>query len=681
MKKQLAIFLCLCLIVLSALPTEALTPDLQAAFEENTPSAEQMISPENPIERQPSMEHNEPTIPSELSAEGMTAGMEDMRRTESTDPNSNQNTSDFNIAFTDGVGDPVYKRDYEIDGDQLVIYGQKGTTENVSYTISMQSAQTVFGIRVLPYSKVTITLQSLTIDRSSTGAAIEIDSPSPPSTAQDVTIKLSGENKLISNTDNAGIKKISSDNTLTIQSATGNGTGEDGSLHTIGGNGGAGISGKNITITGGTITAKGGANAAGIGGNLGTSTSNIKIKGGNVTATGGKNGAGIGGGNGENNIGGDAENIIISGGTVTATGGANASGIGVGLGTRTTSSITIKGGTVTAKTTGSGIAIGGGTATVTVEPSATTPKITVKAGENENAASEINSSPFNNGNSENIYDKVKTAKYFHSEPGQSAPPPATQHNIILRAEPTAGGTVEGEGQYNANTNATVTATPNSGYRFVRWTESGNEVSTNATYTFSVTGARTLVAVFAQNPPPAPPAPRRYRIQLTAAPTEGGIVDGAGRYRRNREVIVTATPNSGYHFVHWTENNNPVSTESKYTFSAKKNRTLVAVFAKDIIPTLEKETNDPSHSWTISFNQALDPADITSENFYIQDADGNLLLEIRPILLENNRQVRMENTTRFESSKDYFLFIRKGVRSANEKNLAQDVIMKFRVKEK
>ena len=43
--------------------------------------------------------------------------------------------------------------------------------------------------------------------------------------------------------------------------------------------------------------------------------------------------------------------------------------------------------------------------------------------------------------------------------------------------------------------ATVLATPNCGYRFVRWTNGGVEVSTDATYTFTVTSDITLTAEF------------------------------------------------------------------------------------------------------------------------------------------------------------------------------------------
>jgi hypothetical protein len=71
----------------------------------------------------------------------------------------------------------------------------------------------------------------------------------------------------------------------------------------------------------------------------------------------------------------------------------------------------------------------------------------------------------------------------------------TEYTISASANPSAGGSVSGVGTYAENASCTLTATPNSGYEFINWTESGSEVSTNASYTFTVTGDRTLVANF------------------------------------------------------------------------------------------------------------------------------------------------------------------------------------------
>ncbi len=74
----------------------------------------------------------------------------------------------------------------------------------------------------------------------------------------------------------------------------------------------------------------------------------------------------------------------------------------------------------------------------------------------------------------------------------------TQYQISASASPSAGGTVSGAGPYNCGATATLTATAKSGYQFVNWTENGTQVSTSSTYSFTVSGNRTLVANFKQN---------------------------------------------------------------------------------------------------------------------------------------------------------------------------------------
>ncbi|MBQ3616163.1 MAG: putative Ig domain-containing protein, partial [Anaerotignum sp.] len=78
-----------------------------------------------------------------------------------------------------------------------------------------------------------------------------------------------------------------------------------------------------------------------------------------------------------------------------------------------------------------------------------------------------------------------------------APAITNTYTVSVSADPAAGGTVSGGGEYAENTSVTVTATANSGYKFVKWTENSNEASTDASYTFTAAADRTLVAVFEQ----------------------------------------------------------------------------------------------------------------------------------------------------------------------------------------
>ncbi len=142
------------------------------------------------------------------------------------------------------------------------------------------------------------------------------------------------------------------------------------------------------------------------------------------------------------------------------------------------------------------------------------------------------------------------------------------YTINVSANPTNGGTVTGGGTYNQGQQCTVSASPNAGYTFSNWTENGNVVSTQANYTFTVNGNRTLVANFTQ---------QNYTISVSANPSNGGSVTGGGAYHYGDNCTVVATANNGYTFTNWTEGNNVVSTNANYTFTVTGNRTLVAHF--------------------------------------------------------------------------------------------------------
>ena len=182
---------------------------------------------------------------------------------------------------------------------------------------------------------------------------------------------------------------------------------------------------------------------------------------------------------------------------------------------------------------------------------------------------------------------------FEKGPDEPDPPtPVTTYTVNINASPAAGGTVSGGGTYQSGASATVRAVANSGYTFKGWTKGGTQVSTDASYTFSVTEDTSLTAVFeADTPTPTP----TYRISVSAM--TGGTVSGGGTYQSGASVTVTATPSNDYQFVEWRESGNQVSTSASYTFSATTNRTLMAVF--------ERTETPPTPSYTV--NVSADPA--------------------------------------------------------------------------
>lgn len=146
--------------------------------------------------------------------------------------------------------------------------------------------------------------------------------------------------------------------------------------------------------------------------------------------------------------------------------------------------------------------------------------------------------------------------------------PVPSYEITVTANPIEGGTVTGSNAYTHGSSCTVTATANPGYLFVNWMENGNLVSAESSYSFIVTGARTLVANFISN---------GHEITATANPSEGGTIEGAGYYIEGGNCTLTAIAKNGYSFVNWTENGNEVSTNPVYTFTVTEDRTMVANF--------------------------------------------------------------------------------------------------------
>lgn len=147
-------------------------------------------------------------------------------------------------------------------------------------------------------------------------------------------------------------------------------------------------------------------------------------------------------------------------------------------------------------------------------------------------------------------------------------PPVTTHTVSTGSLPAGGGVTTGAGNYDEGTLATVSATANPGFNFVRWTEGGVEVSASADYSFPVTGDRSLVAVFEAI---------SYSVTTAASPVAGGTTSGGGSYSSGAPVTVVAVANAGYAFVNWTEGGVAVSATASYSFPAGANRSLVANF--------------------------------------------------------------------------------------------------------
>jgi hypothetical protein len=171
----------------------------------------------------------------------------------------------------------------------------------------------------------------------------------------------------------------------------------------------------------------------------------------------------------------------------------------------------------------------------------------------------------------------------------------TYYTINVTANPADGGTVTGADSYVEGSTATLTATANEGYTFTNWTKNGNVVSTNATYSFTVTENASYVANFTLN---------TYTITALVNPENAGTVTGAGTYSHGETVTLTATANEGYSFVNWTENGTVYCTNATCVSTAAGDRTLVANF-EEVTSTVTQTSN-----FTAGYNWWTAEVDIT-----------------------------------------------------------------------
>ena len=174
------------------------------------------------------------------------------------------------------------------------------------------------------------------------------------------------------------------------------------------------------------------------------------------------------------------------------------------------------------------------------------------------------------------------------------------YTITATANPAEGGTIMGAGDFVSGRTCTLVATANRGYVFTNWTKDGVEVSTNASYSFTVSEDAAYVANFT--------ALAAYQITATVTPAGAGTVTGADTYYDGESCILVATPiSSSYAFINWTQNGIEVSTDATYTFTVSEDAAYVANFMEIVCDYFED-----FNSYTGTAYDAADNAtDVTS----------------------------------------------------------------------
>lgn len=109
----------------------------------------------------------------------------------------------------------------------------------------------------------------------------------------------------------------------------------------------------------------------------------------------------------------------------------------------------------------------------------------------------------------------------------------------------------------------------------------------------------------------------YEVNVSANNVAYGTASAETAYV-GEDVTVTATPNSGYRFVNWTENEVEVSTNASYTYTAYTDRTLVANF--EVAPSYTYSVTDNLGN-TLASGNAYEGTDVIFYVPYYAFADG------------------------------------------------------------
>ena len=164
--------------------------------------------------------------------------------------------------------------------------------------------------------------------------------------------------------------------------------------------------------------------------------------------------------------------------------------------------------------------------------------------------------------------------------------PAAEHTVTVKTD--GGGTASASHTTAvADTEITLTATPDSGYHFKEWqvvTPTGL-VITNDKFTMP-DGNVEVKAIFEED---APPAPTEHTVTVTSS-GNGTASASPATATANTEITLTATPDSGYHFKEWqvVTPTGLVITNDKFTMP-DSNVEIKALFEEDAPPAPTEHT--------------------------------------------------------------------------------------------
>ena len=183
------------------------------------------------------------------------------------------------------------------------------------------------------------------------------------------------------------------------------------------------------------------------------------------------------------------------------------------------------------------------------------------------------------------------------------------YTLSVTVSDTNMGAAYGGGSYNYNNVASISAQPVFGYHFVQW----NDGNIDNPRTVVVTGNITYTAQFAIN---------NYSLLVNSNSDSMGTVLGSGNYVHNTQIMISAIPNHGYHFVQWNDG----ITANPRLITLIQNATYTAQFAPNSYVVSASSNNSSfgtvSGGGTYNYHSSATLSAVPSYGYhFVQWSDG------------------------------------------------------------
>ena len=171
-------------------------------------------------------------------------------------------------------------------------------------------------------------------------------------------------------------------------------------------------------------------------------------------------------------------------------------------------------------------------------------------------------------------------------------------SVYIYVSPSNGGSAlpfVGSAFKMTGTTATLEAIPNEGYEFDRWSDGGSQTHD---ITWSISN-NSFTAYFRKK------SVTQYRLTLSCNPSNGGTVSPTSGtyYNSGTSVRVSATPNSGWRFVRWSD-----GMAQSHNVTMNANKSLTAYFEK----------------YTVTGNEIFSGTALTSSSYWRAYGDASVV---------------------------------------------------------